>query len=216
MSEFSTVYQILIWSIPVLFAITLHEVGHGWVAMLLGDPTAKDQGRLSLNPLKHVDPIGTVIVPLIMFFASGFIFGWAKPVPVDWNRLKNTKRDIALVALAGPFANLLMIIFWLIIAKFFIAAAEGDNTTAHIITLMALAGIVINSLLMILNLFPLPPLDGSRVVFSLLPEPIASRYAKLEPYGLIILVLLLVSGVLFEIIGPIINGIQQALYTLIT
>jgi Zn-dependent protease len=100
MSEFSTFHQILIWSIPVLFAITLHEVGHGWVAMLLGDPTAKDQGRLSINPLKHIDPMGTVIVPLIMFFASGFIFGWAKPVPVDWNRLKNTRRDIALVALA--------------------------------------------------------------------------------------------------------------------
>lgn len=216
MSEFSTVYQILIWSIPVLFAITLHEVGHGWVAMLLGDPTAKDQGRLSLNPLKHIDPMGTVIVPLIMFFASGYIFGWAKPVPVDWNRLKNTKRDIALVALAGPFANLLMIIFWLIIAKLFIAAAEGGNTTAHILTLMALAGIVINSLLMILNLFPLPPLDGSRVVFSLLPEPIASRYAKLEPYGLIILVVLLASGVLFKIIGPIITGVQQAMYSLIT
>ncbi len=216
MSEFSTVYQILIWSIPVLFAITLHEVGHGWVAMLLGDPTAKDQGRLSLNPLKHIDPMGTVVVPLIMFFASGYIFGWAKPVPVDWNRLKNTKRDIALVALAGPFANLLMIIFWLIIAKLFIAAAEGGNTTAHILTLMALAGIVINSLLMILNLFPLPPLDGSRVVFSLLPEPIASRYAKLEPYGLIILVVLLASGVLFKIIGPIITGVQQAMYSLIT
>ncbi len=216
MSEFSTFHQILIWSIPVLFAITLHEVGHGWVAMLLGDPTAKDQGRLSINPLKHIDPMGTVIVPLIMFFASGFIFGWAKPVPVDWNRLKNTRRDIALVALAGPFANLLMIMFWLIIAKLFITPAEGGNTIAHVLTLMALAGIMINSLLMILNLFPLPPLDGSRVVFSLLPEPIASRYAKLEPYGLIILVVLLASGVLFKIIGPIIDGFQQTIYTLIT
>jgi Zn-dependent protease len=215
MSELSTAYQILIWSIPVLFAITLHEVSHGWVASLLGDTTAKDMGRLSVNPLKHIDPVGTIAVPLIMFFASGFIFGWAKPVPVNWNRLKNTKRDIALVALAGPAANLLMIMFWLIIAKLFITAADQGNWTAHILTLMAWAGIVINSLLMILNLFPLPPLDGSRVVFSLLPEPIASRYAKLEPYGLIILVVLLASGVLFKIIGPIIDGFQHAMYALI-
>lgn len=216
MSELSIIYQILIWSVPVLFAITLHEVGHGWAAMLLGDSTAKDMGRLSINPLKHIDPVGTVVVPLIMFFASGFIFGWAKPVPVNWNQLNNKKRDIALVALAGPGANLLMIAFWLLIAKLFITAADQGNSVAHILTLMAWAGIVINSLLMILNLFPLPPLDGSRVVFSLLPESIASRYAKIEPYGLIVLVLLLVSGVLFKIIGPLIFGFQQFMYSIIT
>ncbi len=215
MSELSIFYQILVWSVPVLFAITLHEVGHGWAAMMLGDSTAKDMGRLSINPLKHIDPVGTVVVPLIMFFASGFIFGWAKPVPVNWNQLNNKKRDIALVALAGPGANLLMVAFWLLIAKLFITAADQGNSVAHILTLMAWAGIVINSLLMILNLFPLPPLDGSRVVFSLLPESIASRYAKIEPYGLIILVLLLVSGVLFEIIGPLISGFQQFMYSII-
>ena len=215
MSELSIFYQILVWSVPVLFAITLHEVGHGWAAMMLGDSTAKDMGRLSINPLKHIDPVGTVVVPLIMFFASGFIFGWAKPVPVNWNQLNNKKRDIALVALSGPGANLLMVAFWLLIAKLFITAADQGNSVAHILTLMAWAGIVINSLLMILNLFPLPPLDGSRVVFSLLPESIASRYAKIEPYGLIILVLLLVSGVLFEIIGPLISGFQQFMYSII-
>jgi Zn-dependent protease len=215
MSELPVFYQILVWSVPVLFAITLHEVGHGWAAMMLGDSTAKDMGRLSINPLKHIDPVGTVVVPLIMFFASGFIFGWAKPVPVNWNQLNNKKRDIALVALAGPCANLLMIAFWLLIAKLFITAADQGNSIAHILTLMAWAGIVINSLLMILNLFPLPPLDGSRVVFSLLPESIASRYAKIEPYGLIILVLLLVSGVLFKIIGPLIFGFQQFMYSII-
>ena len=215
MSELSIFYQILVWSVPVLFAITLHEVAHGWAAMMLGDSTAKDMGRLSINPLKHIDPVGTVVVPLIMFFASGFIFGWAKPVPVNWNQLNNKKRDIALVALAGPGANLLMVAFWLLIAKLFITAADQGNSVAHILTLMAWAGIVINSLLMILNLFPLPPLDGSRVVFSLLPESIASRYAKIEPYGLIILVLLLVSGVLFEIIGPLISGFQQFMYSII-
>ncbi|MFT5395771.1 MAG: Zn-dependent protease [Gammaproteobacteria bacterium] len=216
MSDLPIYYQILVWSVPVLFAITLHEVGHGWAAMMLGDSTAKDMGRLSINPLKHIDPVGTVVVPLVMFFASGFIFGWAKPVPVNWNQLNNKKRDIALVALAGPGANLLMIAFWLLIAKLFITAADQGNSVAHILTLMAWAGIVINSLLMILNLFPLPPLDGSRVVFSLLPESIASRYAKIEPYGLIILVLLLVSGVLFKIIGPLIFGFQQIMYSIIT
>jgi len=215
MSELPILYQIIIWSVPALFAITLHEVGHGWVAMMLGDSTAKDMGRLSINPLKHIDPVGTVVVPLIMFFVSGFIFGWAKPVPVNWNQLDNKKRDIALVALAGPFANLIMIVFWAIIAKFFIISAEQGNTIANIFSLMALAGIVINSLLMILNLFPLPPLDGSRVVYSLLPESIASQYTKIEPYGLIILVLLLVSGILFKIIEPFISYIQQVMYLII-
>jgi len=215
MSELPIFYQIFVWSVPALFAITLHEVGHGWVAMMLGDSTAKDMGRLSINPLKHIDPVGTVVVPLIMFFVSGFIFGWAKPVPVNWNQLDNKKRDIALVALAGPFANLIMIVFWAIIAKFFIISAEQGNTIANIFSLMAWAGIVINSLLMILNLFPLPPLDGSRVVYSLLPESIASQYTKIEPYGLIILVLLLVSGILFKIIEPFISYIQQVMYLII-
>ena len=215
MSELPILYQIFIWAIPVLFAVTLHEVGHGWAANKLGDSTAKDMGRLTVNPLKHIDPVGTIAVPLITFFLSGFIFGWAKPVPVNWNKLRNTKRDIALVALAGPAANLVMIVFWLLIAKFFIASAEQGNFTANLFTLMAWAGIVINSLLMILNLFPLPPLDGSRVVFSLLPTQLAYRYSKIEPYGMIILVVLLVSGVLFKIIGPIISWVERLMYSLI-
>ena len=215
MSELPIAYQLFIWVIPVLFAVTLHEVGHGWAAKQLGDTTAQDMGRLSLNPLKHIDPVGTIVVPLATFFLSGFIFGWAKPVPVNWNKLRNTKRDIALVALAGPAANLLMIVFWLLIAKLFIASAEEGNIISNLLTLMAWAGIVINSLLMILNLFPLPPLDGSRVVFSLLPTSYADRYAKIEPYGLIILVILLVSGVLFKILGPLIFGFQHFMYSLI-
>jgi Zn-dependent protease len=215
MSELPLYYQIFIWSIPVLFAVTLHEVGHGWAANKLGDSTAKDMGRLTVNPIKHIDPVGTVIVPLIMFFASGFIFGWAKPVPVNWSKLRNTKRDIALVALAGPAANLIMIVFWLIVAKIFVSSAQQGNFIANIFTLMAWAGIVINSLLMILNLFPLPPLDGSRVVFSLLPAKLAYQYSKIEPYGLIILAVLLVSGLLFRIIGPIISSVEYLMYTLI-
>jgi Zn-dependent protease len=215
MSDFPIVYQIIIWAIPVLFAVTLHEVGHGWVAKQLGDTTAADMGRLSLNPLKHIDPVGTIVVPLATFFLSGFIFGWAKPVPVNWNQLRNTKRDIALVALAGPVANLIMIIFWLIIMKLIIVFADQNNMLANVMLFMASAGIAINSLLMILNLFPLPPLDGSRVVFSLLPTQLAYRYSKIEPYGLIILVILLASGVLFKILGPILNGFQEFIYSLV-
>ncbi len=214
MSELPVIYQIIIWALPVLFAVTLHEVAHGWAAKQLGDSTAADMGRLTINPLKHIDPMGTILVPLITFFFGGFIFGWAKPVPINWNQLRNTKRDIALVALAGPIANLLMIGFWLLIAKIFVASAQG-NYIANLLTLMAWAGIVINSLLMILNLFPLPPLDGSRVVFSLLPAQLAYRYAKIEPYGLIILVILLASGILFKILGPIIFGFQKFMYILI-
>ena len=215
MSDLPVIYQIIIWALPVLFAVTLHEVGHGWVAKQLGDTTAYDMGRLTINPLKHIDPVGTIVVPLITFFLGGFIFGWAKPVPVDWNRLRNKKRDMALVALAGPGANLLMIIFWLLIAKLFIASADQGNMVAIIFAWMAWAGIIINSLLMILNLFPLPPLDGSRVVFSLLPSVLAYRYAKIEPYGLFILVLLLASGILFKILGPVIFGFQHLMYSLI-
>lgn len=215
MSELPFYYQLFIWAIPVLFAVTLHEVGHGWAAKYLGDPTAENMGRLSLNPLKHIDPFGTVILPLLTFYLGSFIFGFAKPVPVNWNKLRNTKRDIALVALAGPAANLMMMLFWLIIAKLFIGSAEQGNFVANIFTLMAWAGIVINVLLMILNLFPLPPLDGSRVVFSLLPTQLAYKYSKIEPYGLIILVVLLVSGILFKIIGPIINWVEHLMYSLI-
>jgi Zn-dependent protease len=215
MSELPILYQIFIWAIPVLFAVTLHEVGHGWAAKQLGDTTAEDMGRLSLNPLKHIDPMGTVIVPLLTFFLSGFIFGWAKPVPVNWNQLRNTKRDIALVALAGPIANLIMIIFWFMIMKLLITFAEQHSMFINVMLFMASAGIAINSLLMILNLFPLPPLDGSRVVFSLLPDSLAYRYAKIEPYGMIILVILLMSGILFKIMGPILEGFQQTVYSLI-
>ncbi len=215
MSELPVLYQVVIWAIPVLFAVTLHEVGHGWAAKQLGDTTAEDMGRLSLNPLKHIDPVGTIVVPLATFFLSGFIFGWAKPVPVNWNRLRNTKRDIALVALAGPAANLIMIVFWLMLMKLIITLADQNNMLAHVMLFMASAGIAINSLLMILNLFPLPPLDGSRVVFSLLPTQLAYRYSKIEPYGMIILVILLISGILFKILGPILGGFQEFVYSLV-
>ena len=215
MQDLPVLYQILIWSVPVLFAITLHEVGHGWAAKQLGDPTAEQMGRLTMNPFKHIDPMGTVVVPLVAFFLSGFIFGWAKPVPVNWGKLRNRKRDIALVALAGPGANLVMIAIWLLLAKLFIGGADQNNMFAMVVVWMAWAGIIINSLLMILNLFPIPPLDGSRVVYSLLPDKLAYQYLRLEPFGLIILVVLLVSGILFKVLGPILLGFQQLMFQMI-
>ncbi len=190
MQQLPVLYQILIWGVPVLFAITLHEVGHGWAAKMLGDPTAKEMGRLSLNPIKHIDPVGTVLVPLTIYFTSGFIFGWAKPVPVNWYRLNNKKRDMALVALAGPGANLLMIIFWAMVGRFSLGLGTG-STIAGMLEWMSIIGIIINGLLMLLNLFPLPPLDGSRVMYSLLPDKLAHQYSRLEPFGIIILFVLL-------------------------
>ena len=180
MTELPYLYQIFIWAVPVIFAVSFHEVGHGMVAKILGDTTAEDMGRLTINPIKHIDLIGTIVVPVTMFFLSGFVFGWAKPVPINWNRLRNKKRDIALVALAVPFANLLMIIFWLFVAKIFIGPAGQGNSAASLLTFMAWAGIIINFLLMIVNLLPLPPLDGSRVLFSVLPNKLAYQYIKLE------------------------------------
>jgi len=216
MTEFSIAYQVLIWAIPAVFAITLHEVGHGMVAKILGDTTAEDMGRLTINPIKHVDMLGTIFVPIAMFYLSGFIFGWAKPVPINWNNLKNKKRDISLVALAGPFANLLMIIFWLFIAIFFVNFLEQGNAAENLfIFYMALAGIIINFLLMIVNLLPIPPLDGSRVLFSVLPSKWAFEYIKLERYGLLILLILLVTGVLTRIIGSVMTAFQEFINILI-
>ena len=216
MIEFPIVYKVLIWAVPAVFAITLHEVGHGMVAKILGDTTAEDMGRLTINPIKHVDLLGTIFVPIMIFYLSGFIFGWAKPVPINWNNLKNKKRDIALVALAGPFANLLMIIFWLLIAIFFVNLSEQGGITENLfIYYMAWAGIIINFLLMIINLFPIPPLDGSRVLFSFLPNKAAFEYLKLERYGLLILLILLITGVLTKIIGPIMEAFQEAIKILI-
>jgi len=216
MIEFPIVYKVLIWAVPAVFAITLHEVGHGMVAKILGDTTAEDMGRLTINPIKHVDLLGTIFVPIMIFYLSGFIFGWAKPVPINWNNLKNKKRDIALVALAGPFANLLMIIFWLFIAIFFVNLSEQGGITENLfIYYMAWAGIIINFLLMIINLFPIPPLDGSRVLFSFLPNKAAFEYLKLERYGLLILLILLITGVLTKIIGPIMEAFQEAIKILI-
>jgi len=197
-AEFSLVQKIAIWALPVLFAITLHEVAHGYVARRLGDPTAERLGRLSLNPLRHIDPVGTLLVPAVLLAIGGFLFGWARPVPVDYRNLRNPRRDMALVAIAGPLSNFAMAIGWGLLLK--LATALGANQGVWLgVGYMAVAGIVINLVLMVLNLLPLPPLDGGRVVAGLLPPDLARQYDRVEPYGLFIIVGLLASGLLSKI-----------------
>ncbi len=204
MYQLDLIQKLAVWALPVLLAITVHEVAHGWMALRLGDRTAMMLGRLTLNPIKHIDPIGTIVVPALLLFFGGFVFGWAKPVPVTWENLKNPRRDMALVALAGPLANLLMAVLWLL--AFIVGGALMTTASwiAQPLVYMGVAGMLINTILMVLNLLPLPPLDGGRIVGSLLPGPLAWRYSRLEPYGLIIVLVLFFTQVLGKIISPIV------------
>jgi Zn-dependent protease len=211
MDEFSLVQKIIIWAIPVLFAITLHEVAHGWVALKFGDRTAQMLGRLTLNPIKHIDPIGTVVVPGILLFLGGFIFGWAKPVPVSFQNLRRPKADMAWVALAGPMANLIMGIGWAIVAKIGLALVQSESSIGEPMMYMGLAGIWINAILMFLNLLPLPPLDGGRILVSILPNKLGWQVSRIEPYGFFILLGLLVLGLLGTILSPMLNSTIQVL-----
>ena len=202
--DLTILHKILIWTVPVLFAITVHEVAHGYVASRCGDQTAKLMGRLTLNPIKHIDPIGTILVPMIMLMISPFIFGWAKPVPVDWRNLKNPKLDMAKVAIAGPLANIVMALLWAGVAKAGLSM-DSNSYQALVFTQMGIAGIQINIILAVLNIIPIPPLDGSRVVSSFLSPKAAYNYAKIEPYGFFILVGLMVTGILGKIMWPMVS-----------
>lgn len=209
MQDLNTIQLIAVWALPVLFAITLHEVAHGWVARLYGDHTAASLGRLSLNPVKHVDPVGTLLVPAILLVMNtGFVFGWAKPVPVQMNNLHHPRRDMAKVALAGPGANLVMAMCWALLLK--IAIVSGGQGMMQGLLYMSAAGILINLVLMVLNLFPVPPLDGSRVLNGFLPEGLAQKIDRIEPYGLFIVVILLATGVLGKVLLPLL-GLSSAL-----
>ncbi|OGT85049.1 MAG: peptidase [Gammaproteobacteria bacterium RIFCSPLOWO2_12_FULL_52_10] len=203
MPEFPLLQEIIIYAIPILFAITVHEVAHGWVASKLGDQTAKQLGRLTLNPIKHIDPIGTILVPIVLSTFGGFIFGWAKPVPVDWRNLRKPKRDMAWVAIAGPCANLLMVLLWAGLIKLILVTGDGSSGPVMALLEMAKIGVQINAFLMILNLLPLPPLDGSRILTALLPPLWAYRFNQLERVGLIIILVLLVTGLLLKILLPV-------------
>jgi Zn-dependent protease len=199
----SIIQNIAIYALPVIFAITLHEAAHGYVAKYFGDLTAYTQGRVSLNPIRHIDLIGTILLPLVTLWLGGILFGWAKPVPVNFSALRRPKQDMLWVALAGPGANLFMALLWGFVIKLGLGLPESDLADPMI--LMGEAGIKINVILMVLNLLPLPPLDGGRVAASLLPHRMADSFAKIEPYGFMILVLLLVTGVLGAVIGPFIG-----------
>lgn len=213
MGSINILQKIILWGIPLLFAITVHEVAHGWIAAKLGDPTAKMLGRLTLNPIKHIDLIGTIIVPLTLLMLGGFIFGWAKPVPITWQNLKNPKRDTALVALAGPMANLMMALLWAMVAKIGSLLKGNDNSLSlKVIIAMGEIGIIVNIVLLILNLFPIPPLDGSRIVSAFLPGRLAYQYNRLELVGFFILIGLIATGVLQYILLPLVSYSQALIY----
>lgn len=199
----SIIQGIAIYALPLIFAITLHEAAHGYVAKHYGDLTAYAQGRVTLNPLRHIDPIGTVILPLLLLAVSSpYLFGWAKPVPVNFGNLRHPKRDMFWVAAAGPGANLFMALLWALVFKLGLAIPESN--LAEPMILMGKAGIFVNAILLVLNLLPLPPLDGGRIAVSLLPHRIGYRYSQIEPYGFMILLILMFTGVLVKIIGPFI------------
>ena len=204
-----------IMALPLLFAITVHEAAHGWMARRLGDRTAEMLGRLTLNPIKHIDPIGTVLVPAILLIAGGFIFGWAKPVPVDPRNLAHPRRDMAAVAAAGPMANLVMALIWALIAKLGLMLTPTLPWVGVPLLLMGKIGILLNAILMVLNLLPLPPLDGGRVLVGLLPDHLGDIVARVEPYGMFILVGLMITGFLGQLIGPPISLLERLLVMLV-
>ncbi len=214
----SIIQGIAIYALPVIFAITMHEAAHGYIAKRFGDFTAFNEGRISLNPIRHIDLIGTILVPLTLFVLSkltigaGFLFGWAKPVPVNFSNLRQPKRDMLWVAAAGPGANLLMAFFWALMIK--LAIVMPDSSFTKPLALMGIAGIEINVILMVLNLLPLPPLDGGCMAVSLLPHRLAYQFSRIEPYGFMILLALLFSGVLGAVIGPAIIWSKQIIVSI--
>jgi Zn-dependent protease len=212
------IQTIALAAIPVLFAITLHEAAHGYAARHFGDLTAYAAGRISLNPLRHIDPIGTVLLPLLTLFVGGILFGWAKPVPVNFAALRRPKQDMLWVALAGPAANLAMALFWVLMMK--LALMFPGSYFAEPLIGMADIGVTINAVLLVLNLLPLPPLDGGRIAVSLLPHRQAFQLARLEPYGLVILILMVVvpvggrpllSWILSPLVGAVIRLVESIL-----
>lgn len=213
MPSSETVQLIAVAAIPILLAVTLHEVAHGLVARALGDRTAEMMGRLSLNPLKHVDPVGTVVVPALFLLTTQMLFGWAKPVPIGVRNFQNPRRDMVLVAAAGPVSNVLMAVIWALIGKVTLSIGLGGALGAFIIG-MVQVGIFINVILAVFNMLPIPPLDGGRVLSGLLPPRASSRLDALEPYGLVIVLALLFTGVLWRVVGPAVQSLGGMLQSL--
>jgi len=207
------IQTIAIAAIPILFAITLHEAAHGYVARHFGDNTAYLQGRISLNPLRHIDPLGTIVLPMLTLLLGGVLFGWAKPVPVNFGALRNPKKDMLWVAIAGPASNLAMALGWALMFKF--SSSAPESYFAEPLMNMAVIGIKINIVLMVLNLLPLPPLDGGRVAVSLLPHQQAYQLSKIEPYGMFILIFMAITPVLGWVLFPLVKVSEQILFTLV-
>ncbi|MBI3143965.1 MAG: site-2 protease family protein [Pseudogulbenkiania sp.] len=212
MDSYNLIQKIAIYALPVLLAITLHEAAHAYMAKRFGDNTAYMMGRMTLNPLKHIDPVGTVLLPLLGLIIGGVLFGWAKPVPVNFGALKNRRVGTRWVAAAGPLANLAMAVMWVLLFKL---AVGVDSYFSEPMALMSQVGININIVLMVLNLLPVLPLDGGRIVESLLPPGMAWKYSRLEPYGLWILLALVFSGLLSPILRPFINLMYSLLGVLL-
>ncbi|MEW5056585.1 site-2 protease family protein [Cycloclasticus sp. 46_120_T64] len=212
MGDLTILERIAVWALPVIFAITVHEVAHGWVANKLGDNTAKKLGRLTLNPISHVDLIGTIIVPAVLLFLGGFMFGWAKPVPVNWNNLKNPKHDMVYVAIAGPMANLVMAIMWAALLKLGYLISGGNEAISLGLIYMGHAGVIINLVLMVLNLLPLLPLDGGRVLAGLLPQKASYQFSKLERLGFPLLIVIIATGWLSKILTPPVYFLQTGIF----
>ncbi len=209
----SIIQKITVYAIPLIFAITLHEAAHAYAARFFGDSTAYMLGRMTLNPIKHIDPVWTILVPIVTLLVSPFVFGAAKPVPVNFGALRNPKRDMIWVAAAGPFANLIMMVMWAIIGK--IAISVGASGPVYFLALVAEAGIFVNALLMVFNLFPLLPLDGGRILTGLLPNKMAYAFSRTEPYGMFILIALIVTGVLGKFMWPLVDFSMKSIYAII-
>jgi Zn-dependent protease len=210
-SSFSSVQLIVLLIIPLMFGVVVHEVAHGWVAWKFGDPTAKMLGRLTLNPIKHIDLFGTIIIPIILVMAGGLIFGWAKPVPVDGRNFKNYRRDMFLVTMAGPFTNFLMACGWFALLAGILTLQPSATPLMRALTIMADYGVKINIVLMVLNSIPIPPLDGGKALICLLPGHLSWKLSRFEPYGFFILVALIFTGVLGVIFHPFFVAYQDLL-----
>jgi Zn-dependent protease len=209
------IQTIAIYALPVLFAITLHEAAHGYVARHFGDMTAYAQRRISLNPLRHVDPVGTLLVPLVILLLSGgrFLFGWAKPIPVNYSALRKPKQHMAWVAAAGPLANLAMALGWALLLKAGLVLPESSYSEPMV--RMAEAGVRVNLIFMFLNLLPILPLDGGRILASLLPNRLSWQYAKLEPFGLPVLLVLAVTNLLDAVLSPLLVVSESLIHSFV-
>ena len=209
------IQTVLIYALPVLFAITVHEAAHGYVARMLGDPTAAMLGRLTLNPLKHIDPIGTILMPLLLYFSTSgaFLFGYAKPVPVNFGQLRHPKRDMIWVALAGPASNFVQALLWAIVLVALVVGGVEERFWLE----MSRAGILTNLVMWAFNLFPLPPLDGGRIVAGLLPTKLAIPFSRIEPFGFFIVLGLVLAGIVGTWwLRPLMNWGYQALDWILT